>query len=629
MGIRIARDYRVVSIWKRVTGARSDEPVRSIRRIVVRSRHRGPAPEHTRGRRPSQRRTDQASSSGYPTLRSVTPGSAPNERPGMWISGRWAGFGPPQSVLLIALMVGAFLRLYHLASNPPGINQDEAVTGYDALSIWRTGRDHHGSPFPFWVIETFGDWSSPLLTFLMAPFVGIFGLDIFVVRFVTVLLGMVMLVGVYGASRELTRSPWVSATATGLAAISPWAVHYSRYALLPITGMAFTVLSVWCLLWTVRTRSGPGLVASAALVGATSLSYHTMKLYVPLFMVVFVILYWRPLLQIPRLSLLYGAIVGLFLAGPMLFMTLRDPAIGSRNQYLSIANVDGFGPRLLLENYWAYCSPAFLFARGDGDATHTMPGYGMELRFIAPLIVVGLGFILWRLLRPGRFLPDRRMSAFLLALVVLAPLPGALTQYPAANRSAILSPLLAIVCGLAVIALVTAAYRSLRMLSRSSRRLAVTLLLIIGLIPAATETIRRYDYYFTGYPHDYGVTWGFHHGLLDAIGYANGLADDYDVIWIADANQPYIFLLWSQQTDPATVQEQLIDTNPNPGAYGIDEWGKYRFGDNYKGPPDSVPVDDLPVLYQSPHQDGEVFYEVRGGTTSDGQRLLIVHSPNR
>lgn len=546
-----------------------------------------------------------------------------------WAEARWEGFGPPQSLLIISLMIGTLLRLVQLRSNPPGMNQDEAVTGYDALSVWETGRDHHGNPFPFWVIETFGDWSSPLLTFLMAPFVGIFGLDIVVVRFVTVLLGIAMLVGVYGLTRELTRSPWAAAIATALAAISPWAVHYSRYALLPITAMALTLLSVWCLLWTVRTRSGPGLVASAALIGAASLSYHTMKLYVPLFMVVFVLLFWRPVLEIPRRSLVYGVIVGLFLAGPMLFMTLRDPAIGSRNNYLSITNLEDFGPRLLLENYWSYCSPTFLFVSGDGDATHTMPGYGMELRFIAPLIVVGLSFILWRLWRPGPLLPDRRLAALLLTLVVLAPLPGALTQFPAANRSAVLSPLLAIVCGLALVAIIRTLYRSLRVLSRPSRRLAVALLVILALIPASFETVRRYDYYFTAYPHDYSVTWGFHHGLVDAIDVANSLEDDYDVIWIADANQPYIFLLWSQQADPSTVQNRLIDTNDNPVVYDVDEWGKYRFGDNYQSPPDTVPLDDLVVLYQSPHQGNEVFYEVRGGTTSDGERMLVVHSPNR
>lgn len=603
-------------------------PGRTIRRIVARPRQRLLLPRgRTAARRPTQRPLVQevarVNERFVPIMATPGPGVA------AWTRERWQDFGPPQSLLIISLIVGAFLRLWHLGSNPPGINQDEAVTGYDALSIWATGRDHHGNPFPFWVIETFGDWSSPLLTFLMAPFVGVFGLEIVVVRFVTVLLGLIMLVGVYGATRELTRSPWVAATATAFAAISPWAVHYSRYALLPITGMAFTMLAVWCQLWTMRTRSGPGLVASAALIGATALSYHTMKLYVPLIMVVFVILFRQPLLKIPRLSLLYGVLVGLFLAGPMLFMTLRDPAIGSRNNYLSITNLNDFGPRLLLENYWAYCSPAFLFSHGDGDATHTMPGYGMELRFIAPLLVIGLGFILWRLLRPGLFLPDRRMAALLLALIVLAPLPGALTQFPAANRSAVLSPLLAIVCGLAVLAIVFTVYRSLRMLSRSSRQLAVALLLIIGLVPAGIETAKRYDYYFTGYPHDYSVTWGFHHGLLDAIGVADSMADAYDVIWIADANQPYIFLLWSQQADPSTIQNRLVDTNDNPVVYDVNEWGKYRFGDNYQSPPDSVPLDELEVLYQSPHHGNEIFYEVRGGVTSDGERMLVVHSPNR
>lgn len=535
----------------------------------------------------------------------------------------------PELILVAALVVGAVLRFWHLGTNPPGVNQDEAVTGYDALSIWLTGRDHHGAPFPFWVLETFGDWSSPLLTFLMAPFVGVFGLEITVVRSVTALLGLAMVAGTFGVARELTRNPWVASLAAALAAVSPWAVHYSRYALLPITAMAFLMLSVWCLLRALRTGSGPGLVAAATLIGASTLSYHTMKLYVPLVMAVVAVLFWREIIGVPWRSLLVGVVLGLALAGPMLWMTLRDPAIGSRNEYLSITNVDGFGPRLLLENYWAYCSPAFLFERGDGDATHTMPGYGLELSAIAPLLLIGFAFIAWRLVRPGWLLPDRRLTALLAAMILLAPLPGALTQFPAANRSAVLSPLLALVCGLAVIATVFVVNRWLRVLVRPSRRIAIALLLLVWLIPATVEGVRRYDYYFTQYPHDYGVTWGFHHGLIEALRFAAPLADGYDVVWVGDANQAYIFTMWALEVDPATVQDRLVDTNDNPVVYDIDEWGPYRFADNYRSPPDDVPIDDLDVLYQSPHQGNEVFYEVRGGMTADGERILVVHSPNR
>ncbi len=73
--------------------------------------------------------------------------------------------GTPAAWVLVAMLVGAGLRFTSLSEIPPGLNQDEAVNGYDAYSLFLTGRDHHGHPFPFAGLESFGDWAAPLLTF--------------------------------------------------------------------------------------------------------------------------------------------------------------------------------------------------------------------------------------------------------------------------------------------------------------------------------------------------------------------------------------------------------------------------------------------------------------------------------
>src|SRR5512143_1821926 len=93
-------------------------------------------------------------------------------------------------LLIIAILVGSILRFAQLKQIPPGIEQDEAVNGYDAYSLFLTGRDHHGHPFPFAGLESFGDWVSPLLTFITTPAVGLFGLRVEVVRGVAAALGV-------------------------------------------------------------------------------------------------------------------------------------------------------------------------------------------------------------------------------------------------------------------------------------------------------------------------------------------------------------------------------------------------------------------------------------------------------
>src|SRR6476620_11604080 len=72
----------------------------------------------------------------------------------------------PEALVFFALLVAAALRFSNLGGVPPGLNQDEAVSGYDAYSLLLTGRDHQGHPLSLAGVESFGDWASPLLTFL-------------------------------------------------------------------------------------------------------------------------------------------------------------------------------------------------------------------------------------------------------------------------------------------------------------------------------------------------------------------------------------------------------------------------------------------------------------------------------
>src|ERR1051325_3302574 len=125
------------------------------------------------------------------------------------------------ALLIVVILVGGVLRFARLHEIPPGLNQDEAVNGYDAYSLFLTGRDHHGHPFPFAGLESFGDWVSPLLTFLTAPAVGLLGLRVEVVRGVTAALGVLALLVMYLLGSELFQRPAVGVAAAFAIALSP------------------------------------------------------------------------------------------------------------------------------------------------------------------------------------------------------------------------------------------------------------------------------------------------------------------------------------------------------------------------------------------------------------------------
>jgi len=88
--------------------------------------------------------------------------------------------------LVVALIVGAWLRLTQLQEVPPGVYCDEACNGYDAYSILQTGRDHHGNALPI-LFQGFNDYRRPLFNYTLVPLVGALGLKIGVVRLGTAL----------------------------------------------------------------------------------------------------------------------------------------------------------------------------------------------------------------------------------------------------------------------------------------------------------------------------------------------------------------------------------------------------------------------------------------------------------
>src|SRR5208337_5019255 len=84
-------------------------------------------------------------------------------------------------VVVIALIAGVGLRVARLGSVPLGFDQDEACSAYDAYSILKTGRDHHGNFLPL-ALQAFNDYRMALFGYSLIPVIGLFGLKPAVVR---------------------------------------------------------------------------------------------------------------------------------------------------------------------------------------------------------------------------------------------------------------------------------------------------------------------------------------------------------------------------------------------------------------------------------------------------------------
>ena len=129
-------------------------------------------------------------------------------------------------LIAVALLAGIGLRVTRLDKVPPALAQDEACDGYDAYSILKTGRDHHGNFMPI-VMQGFNDYRMPLFQYSLVP-LGVFGLKAAVVRLGAAIWGIVDMVAITIVAGLMFG--WAGAAAAAiLVALMRWHLELSRY----------------------------------------------------------------------------------------------------------------------------------------------------------------------------------------------------------------------------------------------------------------------------------------------------------------------------------------------------------------------------------------------------------------
>src|SRR5512136_2220582 len=136
-------------------------------------------------------------------------------------------------VLIGILLLAAGLRLAALERVPPALHVDEALNGYEAYSLLKTGRDEWGNPWPV-TIRGFNDYRRPAIIYTAISVIALFGLNIFAIRATAALWGWLSVVLAYRLGRDML------GRGTGLLfalmlAISPWHTFRSRM------GMEYTL----------------------------------------------------------------------------------------------------------------------------------------------------------------------------------------------------------------------------------------------------------------------------------------------------------------------------------------------------------------------------------------------------
>jgi len=502
----------------------------------------------------------------------------------------------PLAILFLLVLLGGYFRFHKLAEIPPGFNQDEAVNGYDAYSIAHTLKDHHGEFLPI-LFESFGDWTSPLLTYITVPFVKLLGLSIFSVRSIVTLFGTLLIIVFYFIGYVLTKKPYISLFAALIVVFSGILFHYSRWAIQPSSVPFFisiVLLSSFIVILTKQKAKGIVLLALAA--GVTTYSYPTQKIFIPLLLLVFTLIYIR---QLKWLIVLLWIIYIVFIL-PMTLISLSDKKYTTRYMQTSLAQIErqegGGYIKAFTQRYFNYLNPKYLFSKGDPDIRFQPPHTTIIDSSLLIFYLIALGVsIYFSFVRRSWLNLDTNFYRYLTVLWLITPIPASLTKdYYHLLRFIHALPIVYILIFIGILSLYTAL--------RTAKLKKFFIVSVISLIIFGFYT-------FTNtYFNDYSQTARkeFQYGVPQIITYLLQNENKFNSVTIDKRiNQPYIYYLFFSKYDPQKLTEQVIQKQT---------FGKYVFKKI-----ESRDADGLKMIYSFRNKN-ESLYEIYN--KADGNWLV-------
>lgn len=348
-------------------------------------------------------------------------------------------------LLFIIFFLSLILRLYKLGEIPFGFHADEIMNGYVGRYILLNGKDLYGNPWPIFYFDRFGDYPSVIPMYLSGLATFIFGVNEFAVRFPSAFLGALFVFPVFFLGRLIFRNEKVALIGALLAAILPWHIVLSRATSEGILGLTVFSFALFLLLRGLENKDKLLIIWSFVLLIITYFLYPSFRILTPL-----------ALLPLPFLvkttkkvksGLLFSIIFFIFLSswisssewGQGRFLQtflFRDKEVslqiksslevlsndeGSDN--ITLARIFHNKPiayaQKLAQQYLSYFSPEFLFTKGGLPSRYVVPEVGL-LPFTFFLLII------------FAFLPkdkgiNKRFFSYFIYLLLIAPLPAALT----------------------------------------------------------------------------------------------------------------------------------------------------------------------------------------------------------
>ena len=502
-----------------------------------------------------------------------------------------------KAALFLIVILAAVVRFTGLSHLPPALNRDEAAIGYNAYSLLKTGKDEHGQFMPF-AFLSIGDYKMPLYIYLTILPVAVFGLNEFSVRFWSALAGTLAVIAIFYLTKILLKPSSLKPKQISLAALisslfvafNPWSIFYSRISFEANVSLTMFLFGLWLVFKGFKKTLYlyPGL----ALFLLAFLTYNSSYIFIPLFIIPFVLIWRKQLLKGSKILplILFALTAGLILKGlwavsvqKSQITIFNDPTIihnynqartqvYQHNPLLARTwwNKKVFYTRLFVNNYLKSFSPKFLVIEGGMHPWHRNPGVGSFYYLEAVLAVIGL---VWLITRPKLW----PVKLTLLAWLLLAPLTSAITiDAPHSTRSLHLLPVVVLLASFGFIYL----YQKIK------QPYFWLLLTLIYLTNFAYAGYRYLIYYPPSIIHTIPL------GLRESLEYVYSTSFKGKVYLTNPHISTYLYPLFYGRFDPAQFQQTALWTKPDPsGMKDAYQYGRYTILD-YAGevPPENAMV---------------------------------------
>lgn len=384
--------------------------------------------------------------------------------------------------LLYIFITALVLRTVYLTEIPGGFHVDEVKAGWNAYSILKTGRDDWGNLYPLYY-DSFGDFRPTGIIFSIIPSIVIFGLNEFAVRFPSAFFGSLTVIPLFYfikillVQNKLIQKDinLIAYSSAGLIALSPWHISLSRATSEGIIAICLALSGLT--LFTATTLKSNIIKFNTVFYYFLSFLffitsyffYHNTRLLIPAFAVTsfFFLIVNDFKLSKDKLKLFFSkkpaVILLILLCLATIYFASQKEARGRFSQVSIFSNLDikrdldkypfELGPgrvlearlffnkplsyaRRFFEEYARYFSSDFFIVYGSAKPVrYEIAGMGIITYVEFALIFIGL-------IASGKY----RLPLLPIALLLIAPLPAALTTEDAPNmhRALFMIPFLSV-----------------------------------------------------------------------------------------------------------------------------------------------------------------------------------------